>query len=43
MADLRTTDYRRLFNAALLNIERERPEDKSIERVKYSFEAKFII
>ena len=38
MADLRTTDYRRLFNAALLNIERERPEDKSIERVKYSVE-----
>ena len=38
MADLKETDYRKLFNAALLNIETERPEDKSTERVKYSVE-----
>ena len=38
MADLKETSYRKLFNAALLNIESERPEDKSIERIKYSVE-----
>ena len=38
MADLKETNYRKLFNAALLNIESERPEDKSIERIKYSVE-----
>ena len=38
MADLKETSYRKLFNAAILNIESERPEDKSIERIKYSVE-----
>ena len=41
MADLKETNYRKLFNAALLNIESERPEDKSIERIKYSVEKAF--
>ena len=38
MADLKETDFRKLYNAALLKLERENPEDKSIERVEYVVE-----
>ena len=36
MPDLKKSDYSKIYNAALLNIESERPEDISIERIKYS-------
>ena len=36
MPDLKKSDYSKIYYAALLNIESERPEDISIERIKHS-------
>jgi len=38
MPDLKKSDYSKIYNAALLNIQSERPEDISVERIKYSIQ-----
>ena len=38
MPDLKKSDYSKIYYAALLNIESERPEDISIERIKHSIQ-----